>query len=388
MLTTDVIVLGAGAAGLMCAIVAGRRGRRVLVLDHNAVPGAKLRITGGGRCNATNLDVQPDHYVSHNPRFCASALARFAPADVTALLDHHGIGWHLENGTEVFCNHSARDVVTMLLADAAEARVDLRLSHTIGQVTHDGLFSVVANGETFRAPSLVIATGGLSYPSTGATGVGYDLARQFGLHVIEPRPGLAGFVLAGADQALGALAGIAIPACGTVGRHTCSGDLLFTHKGFSGPLGLRLSLYWKPGMPVTLNLVPGVDAPGLVRAARTGSLLVRAVLQPHLPKRLVEAVVPRTLLDTPAARFSNQNMAALATMVHACRVTPGRIEGYAKAEVTIGGIDTADLSSKTMEARALPGLFCIGEVVDVTGQLGGYNLHWAWASGHAAGLVA
>jgi len=385
MIEADVIVLGAGASGMMCSIVAGRRGRRVVVLDHNDVPGSKLRLTGGGRCNATNLDLRPEHYVSGNPRFCTSALARFRPEDFTALLDRHSIGWHLENGTEVFCTTSARDVVAMLRAEAVEANVGLMLPRIIRRVDRAGRFSVHTDVETFRAASLVIATGGLSYPATGATGLGHALARQFGLGVTDTRPGLAGFVLGEEDKGLTALAGIAIPARGTCNGHEVQGSLLFTHRGFSGPVGLRLSLHWRPGDELVLDFLPEAEAAALVRAARNGTARVRGVLQPHLPKRLMEALVPRTTLDKPAARCSKAEVGALSAALHARRMVPRRTEGYTKAEVTIGGIDTAGLSSKTMEATAVPGLFCIGEAVDVTGQLGGYNLHWAWASGVAAG---
>ena len=384
----DVLILGAGPAGLMCAIGAARRGRRVRVLDHNADPGAKLLVTGGGRCNCTNLDVAPSHYVSENPRFCASALARFTPQQFLEMLAAHGLTWQVENIGEVFCDQGAGAVRAMLVADARVAGVTITPACEIVSAKHGACFEVETRAGLFSAEALVIATGGLAWPRVGASGIGYELARQFGLRVTPTRPGLVPFVLPASDAAWTALAGIALDVSLTCGTHTFRGNMLFTHRGLSGPVALRASLHWQPEVPLVVDFLPDERLDELLRTARlaqaAGAACVRTLLQ-RLPKRVVACLLEERLLATHPAQCTRQDIAAIIAAVHRRAFVPASTEGYATAEVTIGGVDTRDLSSKTMAARAVPGLYCIGEVVDVTGQLGGYNLHWAWASGSAAG---
>ena len=378
----DAIILGAGGAGLMAAAIASQAGARVLVIDHAAKPGKKILISGGGRCNFTNMGCEPECFLSENPHFARSALSRYTQWDFLALVDAHGIAWHEKTLGQLFCDGSAREIVAMLLEECARGGVDVRLGTEIGEITHvDGVFGVA--GAT--APQLVLATGGPSIPKMGATGIAYDIARRFGLGIVPPRPALVPMTL-GADEILfRELSGVAVPSTARVGDVAFEEATLFTHKGLSGPAILQVSSYWEPGAPVSLTVLP--DAAATLRAAKRKApqAHLRAALAEHLPKRLAKALaarigVERELGNVPDAALDR----AAETLTH-LTFHPTGTEGYAKAEVTAGGIDTADLSSKTMEARGVPGLYAIGEAVDVTGWLGGYNFQWAWSSGWAAG---
>jgi predicted Rossmann fold flavoprotein len=379
----DVLVLGAGAAGLMCAIEAGRRGRRVVVLDRAERPGKKILISGGGRCNFTNLHCKAENFLSGNPHFAKSALARYTPADFLALVEKHGIPWHEKKLGQLFCDHSSSEILEMLLAEAAEAGVTILCGIRIVEVSKADEFVLRAEGSEFRAPALIVATGGLSIPKMGATGFGYEIARQFGIKVIEPRAALVPFVLAPGDQQrLCDLSGVSTGVVAAIGRQRFAESMLITHRGFSGPAILQISSYWREGAAVELDIAPQqrltavFDSP----AARRDLNALRTHLRTILPQRLADRVLE---LDPPEG-WSNRALEAWEERRHAWRVTPETTEGFAKAEVTVGGVDTAELSAKTMESR-VPGLYFIGEVVDVTGQLGGFNFQWAWASGAAAG---
>jgi len=386
-MTHDAIILGAGAAGLMCAGIAGQRGRRVLVIDHNARPGAKILISGGGRCNFTNLHTTPDRFLSANPHFAKSALGRYSAADFVALVDRHGIAWHEKTLGQLFCDGSARAIVDLLLAECP-ASVDLSLGQGVGEVDHaDGRFRVaLAGGRIAEAPALVLATGGPSIPKIGATDLSYRLAKRFGLKLVEPRPALVPLTL-GPDEALfRELAGVAAPVEARCGRGRFREAALFTHRGLSGPAVLQVSSYWRQGEAVAFDLLPG-NAPGwLVEAKRAAPRTSpRRRLAQQLPERLADALAERLALPAELGHATDRALADAERQLADWRFRPSGTEGHAKAEVTVGGIDTAGLSSRTMAATGLAGLYVIGEAVDVTGWLGGYNFQWAWASGHAAG---
>lgn len=381
-------ILGAGAAGLFCAAVAGQRGRRVLLLEHNAEPGRKILISGGGRCNFTHLDAGPSHFLSGNPHFAKSALARFTPRDLLALVERHGIAYREKTAGQLFCEGSARQIVSLLLAECRDAGVRLLTSCQVDRVGKDDLFSIDTSQGRFRSRALVVATGGLSIPSLGASDLGYRLAQQFGLALETPRPALVPFLLASAERAaLSPLAGVAFEAEVRCGSARFRDQALITHRGLSGPAILQASSYWQPGSPVTLDLLPGVDiARRLEDERRRGSRTeVKTLLAGSLPKRLADWWCERVAFSKPVSQLADREIRRLAEGLHAWRIVPEATEGFAKAEVTAGGVSTAELSSKTMEARRVPGLYFIGEVVDVTGWLGGYNFQWAWASAHAAG---
>lgn len=385
----DVIILGAGAAGLMCAIAAGRRGRLVLVLDHAAEAGAKILISGGGRCNFTNTETVPERFVSDNPHFCRSALGRYTPQDFVAMVERHRIAFHEKTLGQLFCDGSARAIVAMLLEECNAAGVQVRLGHRVVELARADAFRVETDRGTFRAASLVLATGGLSIPKLGATGFTYDAARQFGLRLTELRPGLVPLTFADALLALmRPLAGVSLDCEASLARHRFREAMLFTHRGLSGPAILQISSYWNDG-PITLDLLPGCDpAAVLLERKRTRPRAeLRSVLAELLPQRLAHALAG-TASPTRMADLPDRVLRELASRLSAWRVTPSGSEGYAKAEVTRGGVDTRDLSSRTMQANAVPGLFVIGEAVDVTGWLGGYNFQWAWASGWCAGEAA
>ena len=384
----DAIVLGAGAAGLMCAIAAGRHGRRVLVLDHNRQPGAKILISGGGRCNFTNLGTGPGRFFSVNPHFAKSALARYTPQDFIALVGRHGIAWHEKTLGQLFCDGSARAIVAMLLAECAAAGVDIRTGHRITGVSRAYAFRVETDHGAFAAPALVLATGGLSIPKMGATGLAHDLAARFGLGLVAPRPGLVPLTFAGDDLALmQPLSGVALEAVAACGRTRFREAMLFTHRGLSGPAILQISSVWREGEAITLDLLPDADALAVLLARKQArpNAELKTILAELLPQRLAQALAEARFTSAPMSRLRDRDLAAVAAMLKGWRLLPAGSEGYAKAEVTLGGVDTAALSSQTMEARAVPGLFVIGEAVDVTGWLGGYNFQWAWASGWAAG---
>jgi hypothetical protein len=382
----DAIVLGAGAAGLMCAAVAGQRGRRVLVIDHAEKAGKKILISGGGRCNFTNTGTAPDRFLSANPHFARSALARYTPADFLALVERYGIAWHEKTLGQLFCDGSARQIVAMLLDECDKGRVDIALGQAIGGVDHgDARYRVHYGNREARAPALVIATGGPSIPKMGATGLAYDLARQFGLKVVEPRPALVPLTL-GSEDPFRALAGVATDVVARSGKAAFREAMLFTHRGLSGPAVLQVSSYWRHGAPITVDLLPGHDE-GWLRAAKraTPRAGVAKLLAAAMPQRLADALAQQLGVAGELANLPDAKLAAAEQRLAAWQFEPNGSEGFAKAEVTVGGVSTADLSSQTMEARRVPGLHVIGEAVDVTGWLGGYNFQWAWASGWAAG---
>ena len=379
----DAIILGAGGAGLMCAATAAQRGRRVLVIDHADEPGKKILISGGGRCNFTNKHTAPDRYISANPHFAKSALGRYTPADFTALVDAHGIAYHEKTLGQLFCDGSAKQIVAMLMEECERGEVSFRWGQSAGDVTHsDGRFHVGLSS----APALVIATGGPSIPKMGATGFAYDVARQFGLKVVEPRPALVPLTLGGDDVLFRELSGVAAPVIARAGKTEFAEAALFTHKGLSGPSILQISSYWRHGEAVGINFLPAHLA-GWLRAAKREKprTTVRSLLAATLPARLAETLAERIGHSCELNTLTDRTLDEIEQRLGHWEFRPSGTEGYAKAEVTAGGISTADLSSRTMEAKKVPGLYVIGEAVDVTGWLGGYNFQWAWASGVAAG---
>jgi predicted Rossmann fold flavoprotein len=392
----DVVILGAGAAGLMCAMSAGRRGRRVLLLEHGEQAGAKILISGGGRCNFTNLEVTPQRFISANPHFCKSALSRYTERDFIAMVERHRIRYHEKALGQLFCDGSAREILAMLLAECAAAGVDLRVGHRVSNVTHAGRFRVETGRASFAAPVLVIATGGLSIPKMGASGFAYDLARRFGLGIVEPRPGLVALTCAG--EMLGlcqSLTGVSAEAVISCGRQSFRENLLFTHRGLSGPAILQVSSYWREGDTLSIDLAPGLEVEAFLRERKRSRprAELKNVLAEIVPARLGHAMAgavspaapTMNFDDAPMANLPDRSLAAIAARLKRWQVVPAGSEGWSKAEVTVGGIDTAGLSSKTMEAREVRGLYVIGEAVDVTGWLGGYNFQWAWSSGWCAG---
>ena len=380
--TFDVVVLGAGAAGLMCALRAGQRGRKVLLLDHADKVGKKILISGGGRCNFTNLEARPEAFLSANPHFCKSALARYTQHDFIALVEKHRIAWHEKTLGQLFCDGSARQIVKMLLDEAAAAGVDVRVAHRVTKVEKADRFTVATDHGSFAATTLVLATGGLSIPKMGATGLAHDLARRFGLKIVDPRPALVPFTLA-----TPAISGVSLDVVARCDRASFHEALLFTHRGLSGPAVLQVSSYWRPGQQVVIDMLPDLDAAAFLKERKRSrpKAELRTVLAEKLPQRLAQALAPDIGSDGTMANLRDRDLEALAARLKLWTIVPTGTEGYAKAEVTVGGIDTDGLSSKTMEAKSVPGLFAIGEAVDVTGWLGGYNFQWAWSSGWVAG---
>ncbi len=378
----DAIILGAGGAGLMAAATAGQMGARVLLLEHAEKAGKKILISGGGRCNFTNTGTEAGCYISENPHFAKSALSRYTQWDFLALLEAHGIAWHEKTLGQLFCDGSARQVVAMLLAECTRGNVDIRLQTQIGEIAHrDGVFHVA--GESAR--NLVVATGGPSIPKMGATGVAYDIARQFGLNVVDPRPALVRFTLGDTDRSFKAISGVSVPAVARTGEVSFEEAALFTHRGLSGPAILQVSSYWSSGQPVWLNILPDVHDVLAAAKRRMPRSRMKAALAESLPKRLADVLHDMLNIDRELANVPDAELNRAADILTNMRFLPTGTEGYAKAEVTAGGVDTNALSSKTMEAREVPGLFVIAEAVDVTGWLGGYNFQWAWSSAVAAG---
>ena len=385
----DAIILGAGAAGLFCAAIAGQRGRRILLVDHAEEPGKKILISGGGRCNFTNLHAAPDNYISANPHFAKSALSRYVPQDFIDLVDAHGIAWHEKTLGQLFCDGPSKAIVALLMAECAKGGVAHWFGESVGEVGHgDGLFSVAVGGRTATAPRLVIATGGLSIPKLGATGFAYDLARRFGMKVVEPRPALVPLTLGGDETLFRELAGVAAPVEARAGKAAFREAALFTHRGLSGPAILQASSYWRNSQPIDIDFLPAASADWLIAAKRAEPrATIRKLLSAQLPARLADALCDKLMVqcDIALANCTDTVLGAAAARISGWQFHPNGSEGFAKAEVTVGGIDTAGLSSKDMESRRVPGLHAIGEAVDVTGWLGGYNFQWAWASGWAAG---
>jgi predicted Rossmann fold flavoprotein len=384
--TYDAIVLGAGAAGLMCAAEAGKRGRRVQVLERAEQPGKKILISGGGRCNFTNLDTAPDRYISANPHFAKSALSRYTARDFLALVEAHGIAWHEKTLGQLFCDGSAKQIVEMLLAECERGEVRIACAQEIADIEHaDGLFRVRTQDGVNIAPALVIATGGTSIPKMGATGFAYELARQFGLKVVEPMPALVPLTLSGEDLLFRDLSGVATEVVAHAGKAAFREAALFTHRGLSGPAILQVSSYWRHGETVGIDFMPGSEPDWLLALKRTAPRqTLRGALKARLPDRLATTLSERIGFDEPLAGITDAKLRVAQAQLASWSFTPNGSEGFAKAEVTRGGISTAELSSKTMQAKRVPGLHAIGEAVDVTGWLGGYNFQWAWASGYAA----
>ena len=380
-------MLGAGGAGLMCAAIAGQRGRRVLLIDHSDRPGKKILISGGGRCNFTNLHTAPDRYLSANPHFMKSALRRYTPQDFLDLVEAYRIAWHEKTLGQLFCDGSAREIVGMLTAECAKGAVRVSYGRPIREVGHsDGQFNVTYGDEEAAAPKLVIATGGPSIPKMGATGFAYELAQRFGLGIVEPRPALVPLTLGEEEKLFRSLSGVAAEVVASHGRTRFREAALFTHKGLSGPAILQISSYWRPGESIAIDFLPDVEKGWALAAKRTRPRThFHTLLGQWLPDRLAEALAKRIGLWGELANLPDRKLEEAEARLADWRFTPNGSEGFAKAEVTAGGISTDRLSSQTMEARDVPGLFVIGEAVDVTGWLGGYNFQWAWASGWAAG---
>jgi predicted Rossmann fold flavoprotein len=393
----DAIILGAGGAGLMCALTAGQRGRRVLVIDHASGPGKKILISGGGRCNFTNVNATTAHaqerYLSANPHFAKSALGRYTPQDFIALITAHRIAFHEKTLGQLFCDGSARQVVELLMRECDQSvtqggRVDFALAAPVNDISHDGSgFRVTYNGLRAEAPQLVVATGGPSIPQMGASSFAYDVARQFGLKVVEPRPALVPLTLGGDDVLFRELSGVSAEVAACHGKTAFREAALFTHRGLSGPAILQISSYWRPGDRIGIDFLPGDDAGTMLLAAKKANpkATLRSTLDKHLPARLAEALAKRLALNGNLADQSERKLNDAGAALNGWLFNPNGSEGFAKAEVTLGGVSTAELSQQTMEAKKVSGLHFIGEGVDVTGWLGGYNFQWAWASGVAAG---
>ncbi len=385
----DVVVAGAGAAGLMCAIEAGKRGRRVLVLDHARAPGEKIRISGGGRCNFTNVHTRPEAFLSQNPRFAISALSRYQPKDFIALVERHGIAWHEKALGQLFCDDSSRQIVEMLLTELKASGGVLRLNTGVESLEKaDEGFRLTAGGRDIVCEALVVATGGKSIPKMGASGFGYEVATRFGLRVVETRPGLVPLTFeTGLLSRLSPLAGVAVDVRVACGKKSFDEAMLFTHRGLSGPAILQISSYWRAGDAITVDMAPGVDVYAALRQARVEHprQLPATALALHLPNRLAHLIAETEGAQHALTETGDKTLRKLAAQVNAWTVKPVGSEGYRTAEVTVGGVDTRDLDQRTLEAREVPGLYFIGECVDVTGWLGGYNFQWAWASGWAAG---
>jgi hypothetical protein len=383
----DAIILGAGGAGLFCAATAGQAGARVLVIDHNKEPGKKILISGGGRCNFTNVGAVPDRYLSENKHFARSALSRYTSADFIALVEKHRIAYHEKTLGQLFCDGSARQIVAMLMDECAAGGVDFAFGATIGEIAHAaGHFSVATSAGQFTAPSLVLATGGPAIPKLGATGFAYQIAKQFGMKIIPPRPALVPFTLPVPETLFRELAGVAAEVVAKAGNTAFREAALFTHRGLSGPAMLQVSSYWRHGEAIAVDFLPDAPADWLINAKRQRPRAgLKSVLASALPERLAEALSETLGLPGEMASQKDASLANAMARLKAWAFRPDGTEGFAKAEVTAGGIDTAALSQRSLESRSQPGLFAIGEAVDVTGWLGGYNFQWAWASGFAAG---
>ena len=379
----DAIIIGGGAAGLFCAIEAGKRGRRVAVIEHNAEVGRKIIISGGGRCNFTNIHARAENFISKNPHFCKSALAGYTPQDFLELVKKHKIAYYEKKLGQLFCRDSSHSIVDLLLTECRKARVEIRTGCSVNEVRRDEGFELETSHGVLKADNLVIACGGLSFPKIGASDLGYYIAQQFGLKIVESRPSLVAMVLAG--KKFRHLAGVSIDSQVSTGKHSFRENILFTHRGLSGPAILQISNYWRRDEPVTIDLLPEMDAAGLIAAKRDSGQMLSNFLGSVAPQRFAEAFMAGGLANKPLNQLTNREIDEVGRGLNAWQVSFAETEGYGRAEVTLGGVSTNELSSKTMEAKKVPGLYFIGEVVDVTGWLGGYNFQWAWSSGYAAG---
>jgi predicted Rossmann fold flavoprotein len=379
----DAVIIGGGAAGLFCAIEAGKRGRKVLVIEHNAEVGRKIVISGGGRCNFTNIHCSSENFVSQNPHFCKSALSRFTPQQFVTLVRKHKIPYYQKKLGQLFCRGSSRAIVDMLLRECGDAEVEIKTRCTVFDVTKNDSFIIETNQGNFAADNIIIACGGLSFTKIGASDLGYRIARQFGLTITETRPSLVALVLK--DRAQKQLAGVSVDAVVSTGKHSFHEYILFTHRGISGPAILQISNYWKKDVSVSINLLPSANAADLLADGSSSKQNLANYLGQFLPQRLADEFVERSSTNKPVAQLTKKEIEHISTTINDWRVSFDDTEGYDRAEVTLGGVSTNELSSQTMEAKKVAGLYFIGEVVDVTGWLGGYNFQWAWASGHAAG---
>jgi predicted Rossmann fold flavoprotein len=385
----DVVIIGGGAAGLFCAIEAGKRGRRVLVLEHADRVGKKIAISGGGRCNFTNVHTTPANFLSANPHFCKSALARYTPADFVSLVEKHGIKYHEKKLGQLFCDESSQQIIDLLLRECADAGVEIRCGCQVRSVSGENGLTLETSQGRFVTPALVIATGGLSIAPLGATDFGYSIARQFGLKIETPRPALVPFTLSATVQKqLSSLSGISLDALVNCNDAEFRESILVTHRGLSGPAILQISLYWETGAPIVVNLLPDEDVLKLLKEKNGSEIELANLLAQYLPRRFAQAWCDLYEPSRPLKQFNVRQLSGIAGRIQRFEIIPAGTEGFKKAEVTAGGVATSELSSQTMEAKRVPGLFFIGEVVDVTGQLGGYNFQWAWASGYAAGQAA
>lgn len=387
--TYDVVVLGGGAAGMMCAIEAGKRGRSVILLERNQNIGEKIRISGGGRCNFTNTDIDHQSYISLNPHFCKSALARYTPSDFIALVAKHGIRYHEKKLGQLFCDGSSRQIIEMLLTECRECGVEIQTSSRVGDIVRDDAYIVATDRRTIRCESLVVATGGLSIPKLGASDLGYTIARTFGIAITGMKPGLVPFTFSGDElRFFSVLSGVSIDALVSCSGMEFRENILFTHRGLSGPAILQVSSYWDANRTIVIDLFPGVDLLEEFKKRARENIRIPTFLSSYVPHRFAEAWCKTHGYTKPLNQMPMRELVELARVLHAWEVKPAGTEGYDKAEVTCGGVDTAELSSQTMETKKSPRLYFIGEVVDVTGWLGGYNFQWAWASGFAAGQYA
>jgi predicted Rossmann fold flavoprotein len=385
----DAVIIGGGAAGLMCALTAGQRGRRVLVIEHANRVGKKILMSGGGRCNFTNTGTSPANFLSANPHFCKSALARYTPGEFIALVEAHGIAYHEKELGQLFCDDSSKQIVRLLLDECSKGGVRIETGCKVTAIEHDHAgFRIESTLGALQAPALVVATGGLSIPTMGASGFGYDIARQFGHRLLPTRAGLVPLTLTGSYlEHYGQLSGVSLPIVARAGRTSFSNAMLITHRGLSGPAILQISSYWQPGDPLQIDLLPRVDALEFLLAGQRDrpAAELRTWLTERLPKRFAQRFCEIHADERPLRQYNKPELVAIAAKLKEWPVVPNGTEGYRTAEVTLGGVDTVDVSSSTMESRLLPGLYFIGEVLDVTGHLGGYNFQWAWASGRAAG---
>ena len=382
----DVLIIGAGAAGMMCALIAAQRGRSVLLLDHSAHLAEKIRISGGGRCNFTNLNAKPENYISQNPHFCRSALARFTPQHFIAMLDKHGLKYHEKTLGQLFCDDESEAIIDMLKSECDAAGVRWCMPCSVDKIEHSDAYYVTTPRGKYRAASLVIATGGLSIPKIGATPFGYKVAEQFGVPMTKLKPGLVPLTFHPEEWVPYAeLSGASLEAVVSFGKHSFRENLLFTHRGLSGPAILQISSYWESGKALSIDLLPDHDPHEMFVQQRGSKMLLGNFLAQYLPKRLAEIIATQWLENKPLNQYAEKELRSLADRLKAWQITPTGTLGYSKAEVTCGGVDTRALSSKSMECNEMPGLYFIGEVLDVTGQLGGYNFQWAWSSAYAAG---